>query len=371
MVKVCHMTSVHHSHDTRIFYKECTSLAKAGYDVYLVAPGLSRREQGVGVIGVGEKPHSRIKRMIVMVRRVFSVALELDCEIYHLHDPELLRAGIKLKKLGKKVIYDSHENYPAQISNKTYLPRLVRNLISTLYRRYETYCVKRFDAVVFPCKIEGKDIFENRAKRTVFLDNYPLLDEVFDGETNPRAQDPFTVCYAGGLTHNRGITHLTKAVYQSGAKLLLAGRFNSKKYQTQLQTMKENECVDLLGQLSRNEVLNVYSRSSVGAATLLRVGQYGKTDNLPTKVLEYMSAGLPVIITDYPYARKVIEKYHCGICVEPDNVEQISETISFLKDNPTIAFEMGQNGRNAVSKEFIWEKEAEKLLNLYDTLSLS
>ncbi len=55
-IKVCHITSAHNSDDIRIFHKECASLAKAGYDTYLVAKGESREEKGVHVVGVDPPP---------------------------------------------------------------------------------------------------------------------------------------------------------------------------------------------------------------------------------------------------------------------------------------------------------------------------
>ena len=139
MVRICHITSAHDSDDDRIFHKECVSLAKAGYDTYLVAAGESREEKGVHVVGLGPMPSGRLKRMHAFTRAVYMKALELDAEIYHLHDPELLPWGLKLKKHGKKVIFDSHENYPAQILEKKYLPVSIRKVLSMFFKQYETY----------------------------------------------------------------------------------------------------------------------------------------------------------------------------------------------------------------------------------------
>ena len=111
MVKVCHMTSAHAPEDTRIFYKECVSLAKAGYEVYLVARGDSYEKNGVNIMGVGEVTGGRLNRMIEFTRRIYRKAISVDADVYHLHDPELLLYALKLKKRGKKVIFDSHEKY--------------------------------------------------------------------------------------------------------------------------------------------------------------------------------------------------------------------------------------------------------------------
>lgn len=365
MTKVCHMTSAHTSADTRIFHKECVSLAGAGYEVYLVAPGESREDKGVHVIGVGKKPGSRLKRMMEIAKKVYTKALELDCDIYHFHDPELLPYGVKLKKRGKKVIFDSHENYSVQILEKGYLSPAVRKLVSIVYKWYETRCVQRLDAVIVPCTMNGKNFFENRANKTVFIDNYPLLSEI---QCEVIANKPtFQIIYVGGLTYGRGITHLMRAAHQANVKLILAGGI-SPLYLKELQEEEGFSCVDYRGLLTRQEVVEVLKESSVGMATLLKIGQYGNADNLPTKVLEYMGVGLPVIVTNYPYAKKVIENYQCGICVEPDNIDEISSAIKYLLDNPGTAQRMGMNGRKAVVDEYNWEKQQEVLLTLYRTL---
>ena len=74
MTKVCHMTSAHGEEDIRIFRKECVSLARAGYEVYLVERGESREKNGVHIIGVGEIPQSRRKRMTEGARKVYEAA---------------------------------------------------------------------------------------------------------------------------------------------------------------------------------------------------------------------------------------------------------------------------------------------------------
>lgn len=366
MRKVCHLTSVHSSHDTRIFHKECVSLAAAGYDVYLVAPGTSREEKGVKVVGIGPPSASRLRRITHMAKSVYEKALEIDADIYHLHDPELLPYAVKLKRKGKKVIYDSHENYPAQIKHKQYLPTFIRGAVSLLYYRYETYCVKRLDAVIFPCTIKGKNIFEGRASKVVFIDNLPLLAEFATPEVTDIVK-PFSIVYAGGLTHSRGITHLVRAASQAGVKLFLAGNIDST-YHNHLRAMPEYSCVEYVGILNREDLMCLYKSVSVGMATLLKVGQYGNSDNLPTKVLEYMGAGLPVIITDYPFAREVISKYNCGICVSPDNIDEIVDAISYLHQHPTDGIAMGQRGKVAVQKEYNWRAAEVRLLGLYQSI---
>ena len=104
--KITHLTSAHPRYDTRIFIKMCSSLAAQSYDISLVVADGEGDEfiNGVSIFDVGAKTGGRLTRMTTTVKRVFEKARELDADIYHLHDPELIPTGIKLKKLGKTVI---------------------------------------------------------------------------------------------------------------------------------------------------------------------------------------------------------------------------------------------------------------------------
>ena len=375
MTKVCHFSSAHAPNDTRIFHKQCASLAKAGYDVTFVVKAKDAQsvgesvEKGVKVVQVPVDSSSRLKRMLFGAKTVYQKALEEDADIYEFHDPELLPYGLKLAKKGKKVIFDSHEDYPTQIMEKEWIPAFLRRIISGVYKSYETHVVRQLDAVLFPCTKNGVDIFAGRAKRTVIISNAVMLEEMLSPEECTAQKDGKTVCCTGSLTYQRGITHLIRAADLAGVKLILAGKYSSDSYQRELEAMPEYRCVEYLGYLGRQELAQVYARSSAGMSTILNVGQYASLDNFPTKVYEYMAAGLPVVVSDYPFMRRSVQEDGFGVTVDPADVQAIAKAIQTVLGDADAAKQMGENGRRAVLNKYNWGIEQEKLFALYAELA--
>ncbi len=368
MIKVCHMTSAHPSCDIRIFHKECISLAKAGYEVYLVQRGESCEKTGVHIVGVGQPSGGRISRMTTFAKRVYQAALLVDADIYHIHDPELLGYGLKLKKKGKKIIFDSHELYRLQIAAKPYLPKWCAKWISRCYVYYEDYVLKRIDGVIFPCTINGKNPFEGKCTYTALIDNTPLLQELYNIWKDQK-KEKVACCYVGGIRPDRGITQDVVACNRVNIPLILAGNYSSTEYKESLYALDHQHCIDWRGCLDRVGVREVLLESSIGLVTELYCGQNNTTDNLPTKTYEYMSCALPVIISHSTYVDRVMKERNFGICVDPNDADEIASAVRYLLDHPEEARQMGENGRRAIKEEFNWGVEEKKLLTFYEKIS--
>lgn len=367
MTKVCHMTSVHTSTDTRIFHKECVSLAGAGYEVYLVAPGESREDKGVHVIGVGTKPASRLKRMTEITKKVYTKALELDCDIYHFHDPELLPYGAKLKKHGKKVIFDIHEDIFDYIDEKAWIPRFVRPVISFFANQYFRHVLPKLNGLITVTPHLYDKLYKLN-HQTVLVTNYPqLTEEGSKTSCNHASNDSFQLVFAGGVTKQWSHEQITEAVQPiPNANYHIYGRV-SAPYRETIKGKDSFNKVYLHGQVSHVEAKQALMSADVGMAlcvpgknTNYREGSLGNT-----KLFEYMMSGLPVICTDFTLWKEIVEKYQCGICVEPDNIDEISSAIKYLLDNPGTAQRMGMNGRKAVVDEYNWDIVMKELLSLY------
>jgi len=362
--KITHLTSAHERYDTRIFLKQCSSLAEhKSYQVNLVvADGLgSETKNKVNIFDIGPKTGGRLSRMTKVVKKVFEKARELDSDIYHLHDPELIPIGLKLKKLGKTVIFDSHEDVPKQMLGKPYLNGPLRQFIGWVFGIYEGYACKKFDLIVTATP-HIRDKFLKINPNSIDINNYPLLDELSNaGDWSIKKNE---ISYIGAIANIRGIVQVVEAmVFTHDLTLNLVGKFDEKDTKKKVMDCKGWEKINALGVLSRSEVCRVLGRSKIGLVTFLPLPNH--VDAQPNKMFEYMSAGLPIVTSDFPLWREIVEGNDCGLCVDPLNSNAIGEALQYLMDNPAIAEEMGKNGRKAVEDKYNWPEEEKKLLNLY------
>lgn len=374
--KVCHLASKHKMNDMRIFEKECKSLAKAGFDVTLIGFGDTAKTEvidGVRCISLFCPIKNNLELLRKRNKMSLETALEVDADIYHLHEPELLPVGMKLKRKGKIVIFDSHEYYGWQLHDNIHkikvikVPAFLMKMFGNLYMRYEKHICMKIDGVVQVCTMNGVDYFDHRCQKTLFIRNLPSLSDYTRKTPIDYSQGP-AVAMIGGITKERGITQLVEAAHHAKAKLLLAGAFSPKTYETELKESPAYACVDYKGFLDKKGMVALLEEANIGASTLLNVGQYDKIDTLPTKVYDYMSMQLPVVISNTDFAQKMNEKYHFAICIDPEKPEDIADAIKWLKEHPEQAVEMGNNGRKAIEEEFNWEKESEKLVDFYKNL---
>jgi glycosyltransferase involved in cell wall biosynthesis len=363
--QIIHLTSVHPRYDTRIFIKMCKSLVLNGYNVSLVVADGKRDEvkDGVSIFDVGATTGGRLSRMTKTCSRVFQKAKELDGDVYHIHDPELIPAGLKLKKLGKKVIFDAHEDVPKQILSKSYLNKISKIILSKILEWYEYWSLPKFDYLIAATPFIRDKLLKINPN-TVNINNFSLLNEF---KILSQTQKKNAVAYIGGISEIRGIKEVILALsFTQNVRLNLAGSFSERIFKEKIKKYKNWSKVNTLGFLNRQQVSEVLAKSIAGIVTLYPVTNY--ITSLPVKMFEYMSAGLPVIASNFSLWREIIEGNECGICVDPLNPKAIGDAIQYLIDNPKKAEQMGKNGRKAVEQKYNWSIEEKKLLTLYKDL---
>lgn len=366
--KVCILTSVHQVFDVRIFHKEAKSLAKAGYDVTLIAQ--HSKDEVVDEVKIIAVPEScnRFYRALITDIRILISAFKQKADIYHFHDPELIPVGVVLKLLGKKVIYDVHEDLPEQIMSKYYILHWQRKPLAALVRLFEKTISNMFD-----CVVTATDSIKEKFKEhisVITIGNFPIIDidKTYDGKID-REKNSSLIVYVGGLTKVRGISQVVYALeyLPKEVELMLIGEFSPKPYEDEIRHLKGFEKVRYLGSVDFEEVNGYLSIAGIGIICFM--AEKNHINSRPTKLFEYMEAGLPVVASNFALWRGIIDKSSCGICVDPNNPEEISDAIKYLIDNPVKAKEMGENGRRAVLEKYNWDKESKKLLAVYKALS--
>jgi glycosyltransferase involved in cell wall biosynthesis len=364
-MKVVHLTSAHPRHDIRIFIKECGSLAAAGHEVTLiVADGLGEEiSHGVRIHDVGARSGGRLSRMTRTVDRVVRAALALQPDVAHFHDPELMLAALRLKKAGIKVVYDVHEDLPRQILAKHWIPALLRPLLSHVLEWVENHVARRFDAIVTSTP-HIRERFALVNPRSLDVCNFPILAElVRDTDWDSRRNE---VCYLGGISRIRGIEPIIAALPEVPARLNLAGIWSESGLKETLQTEAGWSRVNDLGVLDRAGVSEVLARSKVGLVTLFPTPNY--VDALPIKLFEYMAAGMPVVASDFPVWRAIVDDAGCGLLVDPQDPQAIAAALCTLLADDEMARAMGARGQQAVVLKYSWAAEAAKLNALYSDL---
>ncbi|KYZ76424.1 hypothetical protein AXX12_08295 [Anaerosporomusa subterranea] len=353
-MRIVHLSSVHGPFDTRIFLKQCKSLAQAGYEVSFVVPHHEDVViEGVSIHGI-KRSQSRLARMTQVVLDVYKKASEINGDIYHFHDPELIPIGLALKYKGKKVIYDSHEDYPSDILSKYWIPITLRKIISNLFALLENYSVSKFDAVVTVHK-EIQQRFELRQKKVVVLHNYPISQNIEPPENYSRK-----LVWLGMMNEIRGSKQIDQAMTLCpAAELDIIGPSATNTWNCSR--------INLLGNFPFEVAQKKASTYRAGLVTYLPEPNH--IDALPNKLFEYMALGIPVIASDFPKWRQIVEDAQCGILVDPTSPEALAEAMKWILEHPEETRLMGENGKQAVLQKYSWSAEKAKLLKLYKEIS--
>lgn len=360
-MKITHISSVHPRNDVRIFFKECRSLTRAGHHVnFVVADGKGDEEKhSIHILDAGRKRYNRFFRMTETIFRVYKKAVSTSADVYHMHDPELLFLVPWLLKHGK-VIYDAHEDLPRQILSKHWIPKILRHRVSFISEIVENHYSRQVSGI-----ITATAFIANRFKKinnnVININNYPLLEEFLNFDR--KQSNERLACYIGSISAERGIFEMVQAMESVDGKLVLVGNFSNPEEREKAKKLPGWENVIELGFCDREKVKEILASTNVGLVVLHPTINY--IDALPVKLFEYMATGLPVIASDFPLWREIVDTARCGKFVNPLDPVQIAGAINCILNNPIEARKMGTAGRQAVIDNYNWKMEEKKMLEFY------
>jgi len=355
-MEIAHLSVVHSAFDTRIYHKECKSLANAGHEVLLLVPHEKDEVcENIHIISLIQFKKT-IYRTYLNLPLVLLKSIKLNAKVYHLHDPELIPIGVILKLFQKKVVYDVHEDYKE-------MPK--RKFFRILFGIYEKVAIDTFDKFVAATpKISNK--FPKG--KTITLCNYPILsfiDKNIKNSSKINISNKPVLIYQGGLTRKRGIKQLIEAIgiLNNNAHLVLLGNWE-KGLKEECEALSGWKYTTDVGFKPLSEVYSYASSSDIGVVIFLPHPNHNEA--LPNKPFDYMASSIPFIFSNFKYWETIFSE--CGLSVNPEDPKDIAEKIQSLLENKELRIKLGKRGRELVETKYNWENESKKLIDLYKEL---
>lgn len=356
--KVVHISLRHSVDDLRIFHKECKTLSNKGYKVYYMVPTSNINSNGMVTILPLKNYGTEIKNVTKNYMIAIKKSLQINANIYHFHDPDLIPIGILLKIFRKKVIYDAHEDHPKNVLKRG----KNKILIASFFYIFEKLASYLFDHIIVATPEISKKYPHNK---TSLLLNVPILSLIDSIPPKDISKEKYVIIYPGWITEDKGIVEVISAIgnFYNKVELLLFGQIGKTLDQEDVK-IQNNPNVKYFGIVEPEELYGYMKNADAGIITLHPKEAY--ITSLPVKTFEYMACSLPIIMSNFPYWKSLFKQ--CALFVDPMNQKDISKKIEELISNKSRGKTLGQKGRKLVETKYNWELESKKLIRIYDTI---
>ena len=364
----CFVTGLYSRTDDLMVLRQGRSLVEAGFEVtYVVCDDLPDEEKyGIKIISTGYKPTGRFDRFLNTKRIIKQYIDRVDADIYQISDPELISLVDYVKRKKKRVVFNLREYYPDMLLSKSYIPKVLRRFASNVYALMMTMHLRKYDAV-FTVTDWILEILHNRHKinKAVLLTNFPIVNEDFMLTKDEYMAREDVICYIGSIYVSSCQSVMLDALATiPNVKYLLAGRFDNDVNYVEHHSYWPS--VEFINGFPRSEMESIMARSTISNALRDWQGRDGSYGVI--KIFESMEQALPILLSDVPLHRHIVAKYGCGVCVDPNDSKAIASAIKYLVEHKDEAYEMGQRGREAVLREYNWQTQAEKYIEIISTL---
>jgi len=384
--KICMLAARHSPFDARITYKEGMSLKNAGYEIVVIAPYKNKFSNFNGIKIIGFKMLKRSMRRANTLINLVYWGIKTKADVYHCHEVDTsLFAGIWIKKILKwrgikaKLIYDSHEHWPALWSQQSSF-LILRKMIYFIVNYWEKWALKHCDAVFTANKIVKKHLLSlNRKTKIEVLYNCPTLKPLQNKQNNKKlSHTTITICHEGMLNFDRGLREMIECIKKikeelnNNIRLLIIGDIFIEKEKKWLRKKiieyKLEKNIEITGWLLYPKINKKIQKCNIGLI-LFKPTLNNQLAGPPNKLFNYMQHGLPVIAPNFCFETKdIINKINCGLLVDAIKTKNIYNSIKYMLINKEEAKKMGENGRKAVLEKYNWENESKKLLKVYQNL---
>lgn len=357
---ICHVLSGYYRDDARILYRQCLTLKEDGFDVCIITnDGQPDGEiEGVKIFSCVQSEVLRWKTLMNATSQFLDHCLKIDADVYQLHSPELLRLGLKLKKFNKTVVYDAHEDMRAHIREKEWLPPWSRWLASELADWYINIAFKKIDQIISPHPHVVKRI-QDKFSKGLAISNFPIVTKKANANRRNFLSRENIFCYSGTVYSYSNQLVISQSVASlEGVHYWIAGYMEADQEEL-LKNSPGYSKIKYFGRLNKSGLANFYDQSFAGIVLYdyrrnlgNKVGSFGTN-----KIFEYMAAGIPIICTDFDLWRDIIDRYDCGIYIQPNDKDALTTAMATLLSDKDAAYRMGKNGRRAIEKEFNWHSQ--------------
>ncbi|WP_062344736.1 glycosyltransferase family 4 protein [Herbidospora yilanensis] len=352
-MKVCVGTVVHHPEDARIMHRQIRALLDAGHQVTYVAPFTH--------CNVTPQPEIRaidVPRAVGLHRakalRAARSALKRGCadaDLLLVHDIELLLA---LPRRRPATVWDVHEDTVAALDAKPYLPEFARTTLPPLLRNLEARAERRLHLIL-----------AEESYRARFAADHPVVpNHTYVAETAPPPPGESRVVYVGHISAARGATEmieLARLLRPHGIRLDLIGPADAD-VRPMLRDAQRTGLLDWFGYVPNKHALRMAQGALAGLSLLHDVPNY--RESTPTKVIEYMAQGVPVITTPLPKAVEAMRG--CGTVVPFGDVAAAYRAVLELRDDPARRAKAAADGHAEARAAYHWPDRAPEFVSLLE-----
>ncbi|MBS0525198.1 MAG: glycosyltransferase [Proteobacteria bacterium] len=311
------------------------------------------------------RPRSRARRFTTAQWHILQACRKTNAQVFHLHDPDLISIGLILKLLGKRVVYDVHEDYRMKARTKSWLPKWARPLATLYVIVLEWLAATFFDGFTTASEYIARYF---PARRTRVVRNLPNLEHFAAAEPLPFNSRPNMVGTFGMVDAARCHEEILAALQDrrlEGVEFRVAGPVRPDLERSNFVRRLEAAGGKYLGFMRYGAMLEELRACRICFALYRPLPDYRVVD-VSGKMLDAMALEVPVVVgSGIPALRRLVERVGCGVVVDEGRPEAIADAMYELLKEPERAAEMGRRGRKAVVEELNWQNEMRKLQELY------